>query len=89
MSAARVTFLKRKRDYTHAKIPWNLEEYTEAHGETSTGIKFGWKLFHYISGGGMRTFGRTVRQDEIAYRQRRFLVVAALIALVWVAVLVF
>ena len=39
--------------YTRAKVPWRLDAYREAYGETSKGTRFGWKLFHYISGGGI------------------------------------
>ena len=69
--------------YTRSKSPWRLEKYTDAHGETSTGQRFGWRLFHYISGGGMRMFGRTVGQDEVRARQRNFLIVAAALGVLW------
>jgi len=69
--------------YTHSKTPWRLERYTEAHGETTTGTRFGWRLFHYISGGGMRTFGRTVGQDEVQLRRRRFMIGAAALGVLW------
>ena len=45
------------------------------------------KLFHYISGGGMRTFGRTVQQEELNARQNRFLVAAGVAAALWLALL--
>jgi hypothetical protein len=74
--------------YTRSKVPWRLDEYQEAHGETSKGQRFGWKLFHYISGGGMRTFGRTVQQEELGARQTRFLAVAGAVAALWLVLLV-
>lgn len=37
----------------------------------------------------MRTFGRTVRQEEARRRQLRFLAVAAVLAAVWFFLLVF
>ena len=73
--------------YTRSKVPWRLDTYRDAYGETSKGARFGWKLFHYISGGGMRTFGRTVQQEELNARQNRFLVVAGLLAALWLALL--
>ena len=73
--------------YTRSKVPWRLDEYQEAHGETSSGKRFGWKLFHYISGGGMRTFGRT-EQEEHGARQTRFLAVAGAVAALWLVLLV-
>ena len=44
---------------------------------------------NYISGGGMRIFGRTVRQEEVKRRQLRFLAVAAVLAILWVLLLIF
>ncbi len=73
--------------YTRSKEPWRLEVYREAKGETSTGKKFGWRLFHYISGGGMRTFGRTVLQEERDARRTRFLVAAGVLGALWAAIL--
>ena len=59
--------------YTRSRTPWILADHRGAYG----------KLLHYISGGGMRTFGRTVHQEESRLRQRRFFVVSALIAAIW------
>ena len=59
--------------YTRSRTPWILADHRGAYG----------KLLHYISGGGMRTFGRTVRQEEARLRQRRFFIVSALIAAIW------
>ena len=73
--------------YTRSKLPWKLESDRNVHGENSKGVRFGWKLFHYISGGGMRTFGRTVQQEELNARQNRFLVVAGAAAALWLALL--
>ena len=46
------------------------------------------RLVHYLAGGGMRAFGRTVRQEEVLMRRRRFFTVAAAIAALWLAFLV-
>lgn len=37
----------------------------------------------------MRTFGRTVRQEEVRRKQLRFLAVAAVLAAIWFFLLVF
>jgi hypothetical protein len=47
------------------------------------------KLIHYLSGGGMSTFGRTVRQEEVRIRRRRFFVVSGVIAAVWMLFWIF
>ncbi len=87
MSSIHTSIVESAHSYTRSKVPWRLDEYQEAHGETSKGTRFGWKLFHYISGGGMRTFGRTVQQEELGARQNRFLVVAGVVAAVWIALM--
>ena len=65
--------------YTRSDVPWAIP--SESPRRT--------RLIEFISGGGMRTFGRTVRQEEIRQRQRRFLVVSAALATVWLLLLVF
>ena len=59
--------------YTRSKVPWIITVSETAYG----------RMINYLSGGGMRTFGRTVRQEEIRRRQRRFLAVAAGLAALW------
>ena len=66
-----------------------MDRYTAASGTTSSGRSYGWRLFHYISGGGMRTFGRTLRQEVRSRRQTRFLIVSALLAAGWLLLLIF
>jgi hypothetical protein len=65
--------------YTRSDSPWIMERHKSAYG----------KLMHYLSGGGMRTFGRTVRQEEVRRCQRRFCIVFAALAAIWLALLVF
>ena len=75
--------------YTKSEEPWRMERYTAARGVTSSGKIFGWRLFHYLSGGGMRSMGRTLGQDIRERRQNRFLFFAAALFLAWLALLVF
>lgn len=65
--------------YTRSEVPWSI----------STARSSRSRLIKYISGGGMRTFGRTVHQEEVRRRQLRFLAVSAVIAVVWFLLLVF
>jgi hypothetical protein len=58
--------------YTKSKSPWILD------GSSVCG-----KLVHYLSGGGMSTFGRTVRQEEVRLRRRRFFIAGGVLALCW------
>ena len=65
--------------YTRSDVPWSI----------STAKTPRSRLINYISGGGMRTFGRTVRQEEVRRKQLRFLTVAAVFAVIWFLLLVF
>ena len=65
--------------YTRSGIPWAM----------STARTPRDRMINYISGGGMRIFGRTVRQEEVKRRQIRFLAVSAVLAVAWALLLVF
>lgn len=65
--------------YTRSRSPWILGEYKSVYG----------KLIHYLSGGGMSTFGRTVHQEEVRIRQHRFLVTLAVLATLWLIFYIF
>ena len=67
--------LRDAHPYTRSKCPWIIDEHKSIYG----------KLIHYLSGGGMRTFGRTVEQEEASRSQRRFLAVASGLFVVWLA----
>lgn len=60
--------------YTRADVPWVITVGESAYG----------KMINYLSGGGLRTFGRTVRQEEVRRRQRGFLLVSSVLAFLWV-----
>lgn len=65
--------------YTRSRSPWILSAPGAACG----------RLVHYISGGGMRAFGRTVRQEEIRRRHVGFWVVVTAVAALWAVFWVF
>ena len=65
--------------YTRSEVPWAMSTSRTARD----------RLVNYISGGGMRIFGRTVRQEEVRRRQLRFLAVSAALAVLWILLLVF
>ena len=74
MKSVKASFVESAHAYTRSDVPWAITV-----GETAYA-----KMIGYISGGGMRTFGRTVRQEEARRRQRTFLVVAAGLIGLWV-----
>lgn len=65
--------------YTRSDSPWIMARHKSAYG----------KLIHYLSGGGMSTFGRTVKQEEARRRHCRFWVAFAVLSAVWLVLLVF
>lgn len=65
--------------YTRSRSPWILSEHISPYG----------KLMHYLSGGGMRVFGRTVRQEEIRRRHVGFWIVVTAFVLLWVIFWIF
>ena len=85
MKCVHTTIVRPAHGYTRSSTPWLLDANLAAKGETTTGLKFGWKLFHYISGGCMRVFGRTVEQEEADARQNRFLWAMGAVFALWLA----
>ena len=79
MKSVKTKFVESAHAYTSSDVPWNMSV-----GETAYA-----KMISYLSGGGMKTFGRTVRQEEVRLRQRRFLMVFAVLAALWFVFLVF
>lgn len=82
------TLVSAAHSYTRSSEPWQMDPNTETRGRTSSGKAYGWRLFHYLSGGGMRVFGRTLEQDVRERRQNRFLVLAGVSVVVWLCLLV-
>ena len=80
MCAIHTNVVKPAHGHARTKTPWKIDDMCMP----SCG-----RLVRYISGGGMRTFGRTVKQEEARLRQNGFLVVAAVIAVLWFLFLVF
>lgn len=78
MSGVHTTLVTDAHGYTREPEPWIMEEHKSVYG----------KLIHYLSGGGMRTFGRTVSQEKVRRRQRRFLILFTVMAVLWLALLV-
>jgi hypothetical protein len=80
MSSIHVNPIGDAHSYTRSRTPWKLED---KDGRTDAQ-----KLYHYLSGGGAKAFGRSVKQEETDQKRTRFLVVAAVVGLVWLVLLV-
>ena len=79
MKTVKTRFVESAHAYTRSDVPWNLTV-----GETAYA-----KMIRYLSGGGMKMLGRTVRQEEVRRRQQRFLVVFAVLTTLWLVFLIF
>ena len=73
MSEVNDIIVKDAHGYTRSETPWILGEHLSPYG----------KLFHYLSGGGMQTFGRTVHQEEVRRRHNRCFILAGALVLGW------
>ena len=79
MGAIHTSVVTDAHAYTRSRCPWIMAEHRSVYG----------KLIHYIAGGGMVAFGRTVRQEEVRRRRTRFLVGSAAVAVLWLLFLIF
>jgi len=79
MSGIHTSVVADAHAYTRSRCPWIIAEHRSVYG----------KLIHYIAGGGMLAFGRTVRQEEVRRRRIRFLSGAAVVAALWLVFMVF
>lgn len=73
MSGIHTTIVTPAHGYTREKTPWILGEHRSVYG----------KLIHYLSGGGMSTFGRTIQQELARAKHIRFGIVSAAVGAVW------
>ena len=73
MGSIHTEVVRDAHSYTRSSSPWILKDTESVYG----------RLVHYLSGGGLRTFGRTIRQEEARIRQRRFLIASAVLAALW------
>lgn len=86
MAALRTSLVRRRHAYTGVDIPWQIDverpllDAPDARHQKR-------RLFHYLSGGGLRAFGRPSGYALMAYRQTRFLWTAAVLGVLWLVFL--
>ncbi len=83
MAAVRTSLVKRRHAYTSTDIPWSMDEDRSETVTSPDGRRFEWRLFRYLSGGGMRAFGRSSGAELLRRRQERFLWLAAAFGALW------
>ena len=83
MAAVRTSLVKRRHAWTGAKEPWAIDVEDEDVLALPERHRAGWRLFHYLSGGGTRAFAVTLAHDRVSRRQTRFLWISAGLAVLW------
>ena len=84
MAALRTSLVKRRHAYTSMDIPWAMDVDDFKDGDPAEPGRVRWRLFHYLSGGGMRAFGRPSGRELLIRRQTRFLWLAGALAVCWI-----
>ena len=83
MAALRTSLVKRRHAWTGLDVPWAIDVADESVQSLSAEHRDGWRLFHYLSGGGMKAFATSITRELVSRRQTRFLWVAAALACMW------
>jgi len=79
-----ISTVKRKHAYTGCDIPWTIGEALQNARSGCTADPNRRLIDYMSSGGGLPQIGRTSEHELVTRRQRRFLVVAAILAAAWV-----
>ncbi len=89
MAAVRTSLVKRDHAWTGADVPWYLDTEGVADPAASEAERVRWRLFHYLSGGGLSACGSSSARALVFRRQRRFLVFAGVLAVLWAVFWIF
>lgn len=83
MAALRTTLVGKRHAWTGDDLPWSIDVEDESVAGLSPRHRAGWKLFHYLSGGGMRAFAASAAREIAARRQTRFLWCVSVLSVLW------
>jgi len=83
MAALRTSLVKRRHAWTAEDQPWDIDVEDESVAALPVAHRAGWRLFHYLSGGGMRAFAKSSLRGRASRRQTRFLRLVAVLAALW------
>ena len=84
MSAVRTSLVTKDHAWTGEDVPWNLDTEGVPDTAASESERVRWRLFHYLSGGGLSACGFSSARAVACRRQGRFLVFAGVLAVLWV-----
>ena len=84
MAAVRTSLVKRDHAWTGADVPWRIDTDDTPDPNASEAERIRWRLFHYLSGGGLAACGSSSARALVYRRQGRFLAFAGVLAVLWV-----
>lgn len=84
MAALRTSLVRKNHAWTGADVPWRIDVDGAPGVLDSVEAKKRWRLFHYLSGGGLSAFGTSSERILVERRQTRFLRIACVIAALWI-----
>ena len=84
MAAVRTSLVKRNHAWTGADVPWYLDTEGGPSPDASEAERDRWRLFHYLSGGGLSACGSSSERLLALRRQGRFLAFAGVLAALWI-----
>lgn len=83
MAALRTSLVRKRRSWADEDLPWNIDVEDESVAALSSEHRAGWRLFHYLSGGGMRAFASSAAREVVSRRQTRFLWFSIVLMVFW------
>ena len=84
MSAVRTSLVTKDHAWTGADVPWRLDTDEAPASDASEAERLRWRLFHYLSGGGISACGSSSAHALVCRRQGRFLVFAGFLGVLWI-----
>lgn len=84
MAPLKTTLVHRRHAWTGLDVPWRIDVGTGELEALPEAHRAGWRLFHYLSGGGLRAFAGTLAREVVSRRQTRFLWFTCALGVFWV-----
>lgn len=84
MAAVRTSLVTRDHAWTGTDVPWSLDTVGVPDPGATEAERVHWRLFHYLSGGGLSACGSSSARELTYRRQCRFLAFAGALAALWI-----
>ena len=84
MSAVHTSLVEKSHAWTGEDVPWLLDTEDDALPDAPDSDRVYWRLFHYLSGGGLSACGFSSARALVVRRQARFLKFAGVFAALWI-----